>query len=202
MRGYLGIRDNGDGLIIEREGALNAILTQNLLILVNPSEVLANDDELEYNIEVSRRTITDQAFTKVLSDSNVKIKSRVRLLNSNYLIHPVVFYNRANALMESDFYVEGSATIVETFIPGRRGKGERFLEGNVKSVTRVYIGDKLMIYDVFRMRDGDYLDPWVMGDSCLLTTYHVKEGDFSFSREILPFTKVHQRWSDLTNIWF
>ncbi|AKV73957.1 MULTISPECIES: urease accessory protein UreD [Metallosphaera] len=202
MKGYLEIRDNEDSLIIERKGTLNAILTQDLVILVNPSEVLANDDELEYDIEVKRKRVTDQASTKVLSDSNVKIRAKVRLLNSDYLVHPFIFYNRANLLIESDFYVEGSATIVEAYIPGRRATGERFLEGSVKSVTRIYSGDKLLIYDVFRMKDGDYLNPWLMGDECLLTIYTVKDGDFSFSREILPYTKIFRRWTELTNIWF
>lgn len=69
-------------------------------------------------------------------------------------------------------------------------------------ITKIWSGDELLIYDVFRVNDGDYLDPNVLGKEGLLTTYSIEGKEFIFDREILTIKELYRRWSQITGITF
>ncbi|AWR98437.1 urease accessory protein UreD [Metallosphaera hakonensis] len=202
MRNCLNVEDRGNRLVVVRTGTLNALLVRDMVILVNPSEVLVGEDRIEQEIQVKGKVVTDQAYTKVLSDSKVTITSRISLENSLFFPHPILVYNGGGLDMESYFHVTGKAKVVEAIVLGRIGSGERFQRGKIRVITKIWSGDELLIYDVFRVNDGDYLDPNVLGKEGLLTTYSIEGKEFIFDREILTIKELYRRWSQITGITF
>ncbi|MFP3164088.1 MAG: urease accessory protein UreD [Acidianus hospitalis] len=179
MLGYLEV--NGG---IYRKGSLNAYRVGKTIILANPSEVLAHDDEIFIKIIArNNEIITDQGYTKILSNSSVKINVEVEG-NFSYIPHPTLFYNGANAEIHSKFKVDNEALIVEVFTLGREGHGEVFNKGKIKAITEIYSKGELLVYDVFRVNNDDYLNPYVMGNNSLLNIYTVHGREFNVERKI------------------
>ncbi|QKR00689.1 urease accessory protein UreD [Metallosphaera tengchongensis] len=202
MRHLLRVRDIEGGILVEREGSLNAILIDNTVIFTNPSEVMANYDNFHYEIAVKNKVVTDQAYNKVLTNSRVHVVIRATLENSKYLPHPIILYNGAGITIEGEFHVVDKAEIMEVFVPGRRGMGENFVRGDVKAVTRIYSRGKLIVYDVFKVKDDDYLNPNVMGNKCLVSFFQVEDSEHQVSRELIDHRGVFRRWSEITGLWF
>jgi len=192
------IRNN----VVQSSGVLGAIqIGDKMIVLTNPSEVLANNDELTFDINVRGKILTDQAYTKVLSSSNVKISVNMEMEDSSYFPYPVLFYNNANFEMVTEIRSKGKNSVVEAFILGRRGSGEKFVKGKINAITKIYSEHGLIAYDVFRVNDEDYLD--LIGNDALLTVYYIEDGELaSFTREILSYKDVFKEWSKITGIWF
>jgi len=198
LKSHLVIRNN----VVQSSGVLGAIqIGDKMIVLTNPSEVLANNDELTFDINVRGKILTDQAYTKVLSSSNVKISVNMEMEDSSYFPHPVLFYNNANFEMVTEIRSKGKNSVVEAFILGRRGSGEKFVKGKINAITKIYSEHGLIAYDVFRVNDEDYLD--LIGNDALLTVYYIEDGELaSFTREILSYKDVFKEWSKITGIWF
>lgn len=202
MRNYLKVRSDGSGTIVERSGVLGVMEVGDVLILTNPSEVLAHDDKLVYHIDVKDKMVTDQSYMKVLRGSHARLHYSVSLKESSFVPHPVIVYNGGNLIMESHFTVRGRARIVEAFLLGRKGSGEKFLKGNVRALTTVRNEERTLIYDVFRVEDSDYMDPNVMGKEGLITVYEIDGQSYDFTRLPLDQSKADSIWRSLSGIEF
>lgn len=198
LKGLLEVKDK----IIKRSGPLSYIESEGLGIIVNPSEVLANEDEINVNIEGKELIITDQSYTKILSNSNVKINYLVSANLLFFFPHPTIFYNNSNVEIYNEIRVGKFAKIVEAYILGRKGHGEDFNKGNIRIITKVYYKDKLLIYDVFRVKDESYKNKNIMGSEALLSVYEVKNGEYEFNKFITTSEKIDTLWRKETSIWF
>ncbi|BDC18875.1 hypothetical protein HS5_17650 [Acidianus sp. HS-5] len=195
--GYLEV--NGG---IYRKGTLNAYRIGKTIILANPSEVLAHDDEI--NIKILAKddeVITDQGYTKILSKSSVRINVEVEG-NFSYIPHPILFYNEANAEIRSQFKVDKEALIIEAFTLGREGHGEVYKKGKIKAVTEVYSGGELIIYDVFRVNNDDYISPYIMGNNSLLNIYKVRGKEFDVERKISNSKDIYLEIKKILNYYW
>ena len=191
MKGYLEVNGN----IITRKGALNAYWSDGLLIIANPSEVLAHEDEVKIIIRGDNVKVTDQAYTKILSRSNVKIYTEVIGDEVDFLPHPVIFYDGSNAYIENIIRVEKRARVLEGFILGRGGHGEVFNQGNVKAVTKIYFKDKLIIYDIFK--NSKFVK------NALLTYYEVNaDGEYDYEKFLVNHNTIDSLWRKYSNINF
>ncbi|MEJ2776106.1 hypothetical protein DDW09_03030 [Sulfolobus sp. SCGC AB-777_L09] len=191
MKGYLEV----NGHIITRKGALNAYWSDGLLIIANPSEVLAHEDEVKIIIRGDNVKVTDQAYTKILSRSNVKIYTEVIGDEVDFLPHPVIFYDGSNAYIENIIRVEKRARVLEGFILGRGGHGEVFNQGNVKAVTKIYFKDKLIIYDIFK--NSKFVK------NALLTYYEVNaDGEYDYEKFLVNHNTIDSLWRKYSNINF
>ncbi|WP_052349444.1 urease accessory protein UreD [Candidatus Acidianus copahuensis] len=175
------MRTNG---IIEREGPLNAFLVGETIMIANPSEALAHNDYLEIQVESEGNIIVeDQAFTKISSKSNIKIKVEGRGKRINWLLHPYLFYNDSSAEITNKFFLN-KGKIVEAYILGRKMHKEKFSSGKIRSVTEIYVDGKLLIYDVFRVDGDSFKDKNLMGKEGLLAVYTInKKDDFDVKRK-------------------
>ena len=199
MKGLLEVK-NG---LIKRNGPLSFFESQGLGILVNPSEVLAKNDEVKIYIERDKGIITDQAYTKILSRSNVRIYVKIIANVLYYFPHPIIFYNKANAKIETEIYINDFGKIVKAYVLGRKFHNEEFKEGDIKSITKVYYKEKLLIYDIFRVKNEDYKSKNIMGSEALLTILDIKnEGEYDFKRLITSSEKIDSLWREETKIWF
>ncbi len=197
MLGYLEV--NGG---IYRKGTLNAYRIGKIIILANPSEVLAHDDEIIIKIIAkNNEIITDQGYTKILSKSEVKISVEIEG-NFSYIPHPLLFYNEANAEIHNVFKVDKEALIIEAYTLGREGHKEVYKKGKIRAVTEVYSGGELMIYDVFRVNDDDYMNPYVMGNNSLLNIYHVKGKEFEVNRKISNSKEIYAEIKKFLNYYW
>ncbi|EZQ10408.1 urease accessory protein UreH, partial [Candidatus Acidianus copahuensis] len=186
------VRTNG---IIEREGPLNAFLFGETIMIANPSEVLAHNDYLEIQVESEGNIIVeDQAFTKISSKSNIKIKVEGRGKRINWLLHPYLFYNDSSAEITNKFFLN-EGKIVEAYILGRKMHKEKFSSGKIRSVTEIYVDGKLLIYDVFRVDGDSFKDKNLMGKEGLLAVYTInKKDDFDVKKEVIDGEKVGDKW--------
>jgi len=195
LRGYLEVRYEKGKFYVYRQGVLNAYLVDGKVMLANPSEVIANDDEIETRVYAdSRVVVTDQAYSKVLSRSRVKVANFFEGKEVLFFPHPIIFYDRANAFFKQTFHLERGGIIVEAFTLGRKGHGEVFKEGKVKVATKVYVEGELKVYDVFRNVDEEYKR--TMGKESLLTVYKV-DGDVEVERIIVPAEELDKEFKKL-----
>ncbi|BCU71618.1 urease accessory protein UreD [Stygiolobus caldivivus] len=197
MKGSLEFDEN----MIKRNGPLNIFSCNTYLVVTNPSEVLAHEDELIVKISGRDLKITDQAYTKILRKSNVKIVVEVTGDKVDYFPHPIIFYNSSRARLYTKVVVRERAKIIEAYILGRKGSMEEFVEGDILAITEVFYGDKLLIYDVFR-GDGYYKSRNIMGKEALLTVYEVEDGEYKFNKIITDYQNIDKTWRDLTGIYF
>ncbi|AWR96863.1 urease accessory protein UreH [Acidianus sulfidivorans JP7] len=187
MRASLKIR-NG---IIERTGSLNAILLNDRIIIVNPSEILAHEDEIKISIEANT-IITDQAFTKIVSNSNVKIQYEV-YGNFSFLTHPILFYDNAIAEIENTFMINQKAKIIEAFALGREGHGEEFKKGKIRAKTKIYSNDgELLVFDVLRVEDSNYKN--TIGSSGLITIYKIDGKESDIEKYSVNSIDINEEW--------
>ncbi|BFH73999.1 urease accessory protein UreD [Sulfurisphaera javensis] len=198
MRGLLEVK----GEIIRRKGPLSYLETNGIGIITNPSEVLANDDEIEILIEKESAKITDQAYTKILSKSNVKINIKISSQILFYFPHPVIFYDKAKANILTEIEISKHGKIVEAYVLGRKFHKETFKDGEITSVTKIYYKGKLLIYDVFKVINENYKSKNIMGSEALLTVYEIKDGEYDFQRYSTTTEKIDTLWRSLTGIWF
>ena len=191
MKGFLEV----DGHTVTRRGAINAYWSDGLLIIANPSEVLAHEDEIKIIIKADKVKVTDQAYTKILKKSNVKIYTEVIAEEVDFLPHPIIFYDSSNAYIENVIRVEKGARVLEGFILGRGGHGEVFSQGNVKAVTKIYFKNRLLIYDIFR--NSKFVN------NALLTYYEVNsDGEYNYEKFLLDHNKIDSLWRKYSNIYF
>ncbi|BDB98664.1 urease accessory protein UreD [Saccharolobus caldissimus] len=202
MRAYLKVDAFSGWIKVIRRGQLNAYKINDIIIIANPSEVLAHDDELTINVSGENFTLTDQSYTKILTNSNVKVEVNVNAKRLFYYPHPIIFYNKSNASIRTTINVIEYGKIVEGFILGRGGHNEDFTEGNVKAVTEIYNGDSLLIYDVFRIRNENYKSPNVMGKPGIISVFEIKSKEYDFERYLVSYRDLDRKWRDITGIWY
>lgn len=189
MFSWLNLRMKGGNLYVSRKGPIWAfkVNVDKEIVIAYPPEVLANNDRLIVEAEIEGDyTLSDQAFTKVASDSNVTIKYSTSCNGSlKFIPHPVLVYNRGNLNMEIDIRTTGDLNVLEVFRLGRRGSGEVYNNGLVTSLFRIFYRDELVVYDVFRVRDSSWMDDNIMGHRGLATCYTLKDGQISTRRELI-----------------
>ncbi|ARM75409.1 urease accessory protein UreD [Acidianus manzaensis] len=177
--------------LIERTGSLNALFLGDTLMIVNPSEVLAHEDEIKISI-TSNGIITDQAFTKILSNSNVRITYEIKG-NFLFIPHPILFYNNARAKIDTTFIVNQKAKIIEAYALGREGHGEKFEKGKIKAITKIYSSDgELLVFDVLRIEDKSYMK--TVGSSGLITTYEIDGKEINIEKIPVNSEDVEEEW--------
>lgn len=196
MHNLLQVRANELGIYVKRDGAFNVMkVANNTLMIANPSEVLAHDDQVKVDMDLEGDyQVTDQAFSKVISNSNVvldySVASKGNLL---FVPKPILFYNGARAKISSIFTIAGSARIVEVYVLGRSGYGETFSNGKISSVTKIYSEkQKLLAYDTFAVENLSWQDSTIMGENCLLTCYDVKNGMVDVEKKLFEFSRLEQ----------
>lgn len=189
-----------DGKIV-RSGPVNLLYSGGYLVIVNPSEVLAHEDELTVKIQGKKIRITDQAYTKILKMSNVKVTISIDGDEVDYFPHPVIFYNLSRARIHTRINVRKRGRVVEAFILGRTGSMEEFTEGDALAVTEVYFKDRLLIYDVFR-GDKSYKSKNIMGKEALLAVYEIEDGEYKFDKVITDYKNLDKLWREITKIHF
>jgi len=189
-----------DGKIV-RSGPVNLLYSGGYLVIVNPSEVLAHEDELTVKIQGKKMRITDQAYTKILKMSNVKVTINIDGDEVDYFPHPVIFYNLSRARIHTRINVRKRGRVVEAFILGRTGSMEEFTEGDALAVTEVYFKDRLLIYDVFR-GDKSYKSKNIMGKEALLAVYEIEDGEYKFDKVITDYKNLDKLWREVTKIHF
>ena len=197
MRGFLEL-DMG---VLRRGGPISLLEAGGYLIIVNPSEVLAHEDEITIRIKGGRVRVTDQAYTKVLKGSRVRISVEIEGDEVYYYPHPLLFFDRSGARIRTKVRALKRARVVEAYILGRRGSNEEFAEGDILATTEIYYGDKLLIYDVFR-GDKSYRSVNVMGKEALLTVYEVSEGEYRFEKFVSDYREIDRLWRAFTGIHF
>lgn len=189
-----------DGKIV-RSGPVNLLYSGGYLVIVNPSEVLAHEDELTVKIQGKKMRITDQAYTKILKMSDVKVTINIDGDEVDYFPHPVIFYNLSRARIHTRINVRKRGRVVEAFILGRTGSMEEFTEGDALAVTEVYFKDRLLIYDVFR-GDKSYKSKNIMGKEALLAVYEIENGEYKFDKVITDYKNLDKLWREVTKIHF
>lgn len=189
-----------DGKIV-RSGPVNLLYSGGYLVIVNPSEVLAHEDELTVKIQGKKLRITDQAYTKILKMSDVKVTINIDGDEVDYFPHPVIFYNLSRARIHTRINVRKRGRVVEAFILGRTGSMEEFTEGDALAVTEIYFKDRLLIYDVFR-GDKSYKSKNIMGKEALLAVYEIEDGEYKFDKVITDYKNLDKLWREITKIHF
>ena len=197
MRGYLEYEDG----VLKRSGPISLFQADGYLIIANPSEVLAHEDELVIKIKGKFLKVTDQAYTKILKRSNVKISVEIEGEEVYYYPHPTLFYDLSGARINTRIKVGRKARIVEAFILGRRGSNEEFTDGDILAITEVFYRDRLLIYDVFR-GDKSYKSKNIMGKEALLTVYEVYDGEYKFDKVITDYREIDRLWRENTGLNF
>jgi urease accessory protein UreH len=189
----LYLEGSDTGLYVSRSGVLNALLVEkNSVIIANPSEVLAHDDSFEINITLKGNfQVTDQAYTKILSDSHVKLKYSITSSGSlSFLPKPILIYDDSYSEMVYEFHIDGSARIIETCALGRSGHGEIFQTGKVRSITKIYSRQKLIATDVLLIEDASWKNSNVMGRNCLLTRYDVNNETVDVEKKLFDLSDL------------
>ncbi|MEM0290150.1 MAG: urease accessory protein UreD [Metallosphaera sp.] len=189
MKAWLEI--NGD--IVKKSGSLNAFISHDNVIIANPSEVLAHDDELRVFIKTNNKKITDQAYTKILSNSDVKLEYVIEGSFLTFKTHPILFYNRAKAEIENVFFVKDKAIIIESYALGREAHGEKFKEGKIRAKTLIYYNSKLLVFDVYRVTGLSYLN--TIGSSGLIGVYRVGDYEVDIEKISISSEDIYERWS-------
>jgi len=197
LKSYLEINDYDNKFYIFREGSLGAFKVHGTIYIVNPSEVLANDDYIDIKISTNNK-ITDQAYTKILSNSNIKIKIDISG-NFSYIPHPILFYNKANAEINNEFHVMDKAVIIESYILGRKGYGEIFREGEIKSITKIFSNNKLKVFDIFKVKNEEYRNINLMGKECMITIYKVENDEIDVDKSIVSTEEIEKLLKTLVN---
>ena len=196
MHNILSVRANELGIYVKRSGAFSIMkVADNTLIIANPSEVLAHDDQVKVDMDLTGDyKLTDQAFSKVISNSNItldySVSSKGNLL---FVPKPILFYNNARAKISNTFTISGSARIVEVYILGRSGHGEKFANGKISSVTKIYSEKReLIAYDTFAVEDLSWQDSTLMGENCLLTSYDVENGKVDVEKKLFGYSRLER----------
>lgn len=174
---------------------MNAFILHDKIIIANPSEVLAHDDELRVFIKINNKKITDQAYTKILSNSNVRLEYVIEGSFFTFKTHPILFYNKAKAEIENVFFVKDKATIIESYALGREAHGEKFKEGKIKAKTLIYYNSKLLVFDVYRVTDLSYLN--TIGSSGLIGIYRVFDYEVDIEKFSVSSEDIYERWSQI-----
>lgn len=167
------------GIYVRRVGVIGINeIGRNVLMIANPSEVLAHDDVTEIRMDLKGDfTVTDQAYTKVLSGSSVTLKVSISCDGTlRFLPNPILFYDNSRARLECTFRLRGKARIKETYILGRAGHGESFNRGDLHSTVKIFSAEELVVHDLFRAVDDSWRERYVMGRNCLTTSYSL-DGD-------------------------
>ena len=194
MKAYLEINNYDNKFYIFKEGPLGAFKVNKTIYIVNPSEVLANNDNIEIKIATDEGKITDQAYTKIISKSIVNL--RISISGSfSYIPHPILFYNKANAEINNEFYVSDKAIIIESYILGRKGHGEIFREGKIKSITKIFSRNRLKIFDIFKVKNEDYRNPNLMGKECIINIYKIENDEVDIDKRIVSTEDIEEELS-------